>query len=882
MNPHQPPRWAEYLIALLLPARTREHQLGDLREGFERRASSPEKARAWYRRQLLQTVGPAISMRVRDAFDNLGSIQPMIDPLRKDLLYAVRSLRKNPLFTLVATLTLALAIGVNSGIFSIVSQVVFADVPMQDPDDVLVLRGTNVAQGIEQGRLSLPDFLDYAEQQESFSALSATSPGSWVLTGLGQPQRLSGRHVTANLLRTWDLPPILGRDFTPDEGQLGAPSVALISEAFWSSQFGRDPDVLGQRIQLDGVDHTIIGVTDPRMQFAAFRGTDVWVPLRPEHDGVGRDLRALFVTARLAPGWTVPQAAEEAGRIAQRLSEEHPVTNSGWSIRALPVRESLIDSEGRLVVGMLLLTVSFVVLIACANVANMLLARSTTRAREIAVRRAMGASRGRIVRQLMTESLVISAISAALGVAFAFGLLEFLIYVSNGTEELFLMAELNTRVLLFTGAISLVTPLLFGLMPAIRASEHGTGSALRTARGADGGKRGRRTRATLVGAQIGLAMTLMIVAGLMTRSVSNLANRELGFDPAGGVAISLNLPEASYADADERVRFFEQAVEALNGIPELGDAGLTNTLPAAGLGLRRGVEIEGRPLPPGDARPPVRVVTVSPNYFDVLGTPLRSGRGLEASDDAEAPRVVLISQEMADAHWEGGDPVGRRIRVGLEEQDWLMVVGVISDVRGVLDDERPAPNIYVPFAQNAGTRSFIVARSRAGLEAVAADMRSAAWSVDPNLPIDRITSFEQAIQEDAASIFALISLFLIFAAFALFMAALGVYGVMSYTVSQRTAEMGLRLALGANRGDLRLMVLRQGGRVVAMGLLAGLAASLLLSRGMGSLMYELSATDPLTFGGVTAVLGVAALLANLIPAIRATRADPATALRGEL
>ncbi|NIP61200.1 MAG: FtsX-like permease family protein, partial [Gemmatimonadetes bacterium] len=423
-------------------------------------------------------------------------------------------------------------------------------------------------------------------------------------------------------------------------------------------------------------------------------------------DGAERDARRLFVTGRLRENVGHERATEEVAAIGRSLASEHPAANAGWSLWSAPVMESLINDDGWTILTLLVLMVGFVVLIACANVANMLLARGTARAREMAVRTALGAGRGRLVRQLLTESFVVSLAAAGLGLLFSTGLLEALIRISNGQEQVFLMAEIDGRVLGFTLLVSLVAPLIFGLFPALRASDRDASGVLRDGRGADGGRAGKRARGTLVGAQIALAVTLMVVAGLLVRSIYNLQQREMGFDPAGLAVVELDLPENEYPDEESRRQYFERVLEEVEAMPSVRGAAMLSAIPGADFGMRRGLEIEGRPLPEDRARPPVFAVRVSPGTFEVMGVPIVAGRAFSAADGPDGVPVAILSREVADRYWAEQDPIGRRIRVGADEEEWLRIVGVAGDVRSTTDSEEPAPNVYLPYGQNAATASY--------------------------------------------------------------------------------------------------------------------------------------------------------------------------------
>ena len=803
-----------------------------------------------------------------------------METMIQDLRYGLRSLWKSPAFAVVSTVTLALAIGVNTSIFSLVSVIIFADLPMRESETVALVRGVNPELEIDQGSVSPADYMDLVERSRSFESLSALTEGQWVLTGLDQPIRVTGLRFTAGLTETWKLPPVLGRSFAEGEDQRGAEPVAMLSHGFWQDQYGGRPDVIGETISLDGQERTIVGVTHPKLEFASFATAQVITPLILNRGDPDRARRYLFVSGRLAPGVTQEMATEEVRQIGMDLADEFPAQNRGWGLWSAPVMESLIDEDGRLILLLLQLTVGMVILIACANVANMLLARATTRAREIAVRSALGAGRTRLIRQLLTESLVISLAAAGLGLGFAYALNKTLVWISAGTQEIFLMAEFDGKVLAFTLLVSLVAPLAFGLFPALRASASGPSGALRDGRSAGGGRSGKRARSALVTAQVSLALTLMIVATLLTRSVINLQTRPLGFLADGLLTVQLDLPQNSYEEPESRLRFFAQTREEMSGVPGIGTVEMTSVIPAAGFGARRSLTIEGREEVEGRAAATALFVTVSQGYFGLIGLPIVQGRAFTQADDASSLKVAILSKAIADRYWLDQDPVGRRFQI-VGAEDWLQVVGVASDVRGTRDTDRGSPDIYVPHTQDARSSMYLVTRTTADRARLAGPIRDAIWTVDPNQPIDAIQTMVRAQYLSASGNFALLTLFVTFAVFALFMAAIGIYGVMAYSVSQRRKEIGLRLALGAEVGTVRWMVVSEGARMLAVGIGVGLLAAFAISRLLGNLVFGMSATDPLTFIGVPLVLAGVALVANLVPAMRATRFDPADTLRAD-
>lgn len=738
----------------------------------------------------------------------------------------------------------------------------------------------NPEQGIEQGSLSPADFLDVRERSRSFVSLSALTEARWALTGADRPERVSGILMTPGTTETWNLPPMLGRAFTADEAAPGGERVAMLTHGFWQSRFDGDPQVLGRSLTLDGREHTIVGVMSPTFEFGGFRQAEVIAPLTLDRGDASRNERTLFVTGRLAPGVTQEMATEEVARIGADLAQAYPQANAGWRLRSAASMDSLMNSSGRRMMLLLQLTVGMVILIACANVANMLLARATHRSREMAVRTAIGAGRGRLVRQLLTESILVSLAAAGLGLAVAYGLNDALVRISAGAEEAFRMAEIDGRVLTFTLLISLLAPMIFGLFPALRASASGPASTLRDGRSGAGGRGGNRARGALVTAQVSLALTLMIVAGLLARSVVEMNRSSFGYEMEGLLTIRVDLPENRYADEEAALRFFEEARAELAALPSLEEVTLVSSLPGIEPGYLRSFEIDGVEPVEDRSAPSGRMLAVGPELFQTLGLPVVGGRGLTEDDDETAAPVVVVSRSLAERFWPGQDPVGRRLRPTGDE-GWLQVVGVVGDVgRGrEIDDRGSAPNVYVPYAQDRRRGMYLVGRTEDEAAAAAGSVRETLWSVDADLPIGPVRTMERAEYERSAPNYAIVTLFGIFAVFALVMAGVGIYGVMAYSVSTRKKEIGVRMALGARTSGVRAMILRQGAKLMIGGLVIGLGLSFLLSRLLESIVFGISTLDPITFVGVPVLLGLVALTANLIPALRATRMDPADTLR---
>ncbi len=869
-----PPRWSRTLLAFLLPWTYRDEVLGDLDEGYRRRG----KAGSWYRQEVLRSIPGALRLRWQTRND-LHVRDGSMESVSQDLRYALRSLIKSPGFAIVSTLTLALAIGVNTSIFSLVNVVVFADLPMQDEATAAVVRGTNAELGVDQGSVSPADYLDLVARARSYESLSAVTESQLVLGG-DEPARVQGLLATVGLFHTWRLPPFLGREFVEGEDREGAERVAMLTHGFWEERYGGDRGVLGTVLELDGLEYTVVGVTHPKLEFASFAEAEVVLPLVIDRSSPDRTARYLFVVGRLATGVSHAAAEEEARAIGAQLADEWPAQNRGWALWSAPVMDSLIDDDGNRILLMLQITVAMVILIACANVANMLLARASVRAREIAVRSALGAERKRLVRQLLTESLVISLMAAAMGLVFAGLLNRALVWISAGTEGVLLMAELDGRVLAFTLVVSLVAPMVFGLVPALRASGLSASNTLRDARSSGSSRSGRRMRNGLATAQIALAVTLMVVATLVCRTVININSRPLGYEIEDFLTVRSELPEGGYQDDEATLAFYTDASEALANTPRLGTVALSSSLPGLEFGAARSVEIEGVQLPEGRAAPRGWFHYVSQNFFDVVGLDVLRGRGFTDDDRATSFPVAVISLEVAEQFWPDEDPVGRRLRIA-ESEDWLNVVGVVSNVRSPEGTEDASRAIYRPHVQDARRAMYFLTRTSGAPEELAGPIREAVWSVDRQLPVGPIRSMERAQYEFRASDYALVTLFVTFAVFALVMAGVGIYGVMAYSVSQRRKEIGLRMALGAQVGGVRRMVMNQGVRILAVGIVIGLAASLLVGRLLESLLYGVTSSDPLTLIGVPVVLTLVALIANMIPASRATRFDPATTLRGD-
>jgi putative ABC transport system permease protein len=797
----------------------------------------------------------------------------------QDVRYAARSLARTPAFAAMATLTLAIAIGVTTAIFSIVNVVAFSDLPWPNSDELGFVWSTDVSDPVPG--MSYPDFADIRERQRSFEDLAALEPGQWILSGRGEPRRMAGFRVTSNLPQEWDLQPALGRSFAPGEDLPGSNPVVMLAHWAWEAEWGGSPGVIGEAIGLDGVPHTIIGVMPPGLEFGGMAEAEVWVPMRTAVTEANRVVRTAMVSGRLLPGVSVERANEDVAAVGRALAAEHPTANRNRVYVVRSARDSLLDDSAKAVILLLVFAVGSVLLVACANVANMMLARGSARARELAVRSVLGAGRRRLIRQLLTESLLLTGVAAVLGVLLASGLMDLFVRMTRGLVALFTMAELDGNVLRFVLVVTLATPLLFGLLPAVRASGGSPGDSLkdRSAGSGGGGRSGSRLRGALVSAQVAFAVMLMIGAGLSARSIAYVRTLDYGFVTDGLLTARILRPEGE--PASERVLFFENAGREIEALPGAGGVAFTSSLPLVQRGRIRAFDVQGA-VARAEERPTAESYVVTRDYFTVAGIPLLQGRAFVETDGADAPPVAIVNRVTAERHWPGQDPVGMRVRVGdPETAGWSTIVGVVDNVGRQPRTMEPVAELYLPFAQSPQASMAAMVRGPADPTALAGPLREAVWAVDAGQPVDDVKPMTAAIQELQSVDSVLILLFGTFALFALLMSALGLYGVVSYAVSRRTGEIGIRMALGAERGDVRKMVLGQGARPVLVGGALGLLGAFLLSGVLRSMVVGVSALDPVTWIGVPAVLGLAALLANLVPAVRATRVDPMNALRTE-
>ena len=848
-----------------------------------RRGMDPEAARA----EALRRFGDVA--KVRGECVRLGELRDKemrhvewMDDLRQDVVYALRQFRRAPGFTLVALLTIALGIGATTAIFGVVNGVLLEPLPFEEPDRVVKIwpegqSGTQPASSL--------DFLDWRAQARSFEGMAIHGQSAYTLTGSGEPQRMGGAPVSANFFRVMGVRAALGRTFAPDEDRPQAAKVAVLGHAAWLERFGGDASVLGRQLTLNGEVHTIVGVAAPGFDYP--NAAEVWTPLvlTPSlMEPRARGRRMFIVVARLKDGETVARGEAEMDRINAGLATLHPDFNGDIPGAKLVTMEDDLVGDVRDALWMLLGAVGLVLLIACANIANLLLVRAVGREGEMAVRAALGAGRGRVVRQLVTESVLLAAVGGALGVAVAAWATTMLVRLAPPDLPRIHEVAVDGRVLLFALLIAVATGLLFGLAPALHAASPDLTRALKeTARGSRAGSRSGRVRSALVVAELALSVMLLVGAGLLLRSLHTLRNVDPGFRPDNLLTLSLGLPRPKYADTTAQRAFVEALDERIRAIPGASAVGIGTSMPFSGGGQFTGVEVAGRPIPP-ERVPTIEMRTAGVGYLEALGIPLVRGRTFTAQDRAGAPWVVLIDQALAKKLFPGEDPVGKHLVfswLGDRAPGGPEIVGVVGNVKHWSLSEEPQPHVYFSLAQAPGGYLNVVMRAAGDPATLAPALREAIWSLDRNLAIVGLRTMEERLAQSVARPKLYAVLLAVFAGLALLLATVGIYGVMSYAVTQRTREIGIRIALGARRSHVLGLVVGQGMLLALAGVALGVAGAAAGGRLLESLLYGVSASDPATLAVVPLVLTAVALAACGVPALRATRVDPIAALRGE-
>ncbi|HEY6187243.1 MAG TPA: ABC transporter permease [Pyrinomonadaceae bacterium] len=807
-----------------------------------------------------------------------------LETLWQDVHFGVRMLMKNPGFTIVAVIALALGIGANSAIFSVVNTVLLRPLPYKDPDQLVMVWEDATTQGFPRDTPAPANYIDWRDQNQVFEGMAAIADMSFNLTGVGEPERIEGRRVSASLFPLLGVAPQLGRAFLPEEDQPGANRVVIMSHGLWQRRFGSDVTIIGKPLNLNGESYTVVGVMPPQFQFPS-RTDELWTPIAfTAQEAANRGGHYLKVVARIKPGVTLQQAQTEMNAIAVRLQQQYSNTNMGLGAAVVPLHEQVVgDIKPALLV--LLGAVGFVLLIACANVANLLLARAAVRQKEIALRAALGASRSRLIRQFLTESILLAALGGGGGLLLSlWGVKLLKTFIPENISQVKAI-NIDGRVLIFTLLVSLLTGVIFGLAPATQASKFNLNETLKEGgRDSAAGSRGNRIRGLLVIAEVAVSLILLIGAGLLINSFMRLRNVDPGFRADNLLTMNVILPRLKYADQTRRSAFYTELIQRIEALPGVQSAAVTNWIPLVMQGDSIGISIEGRPDPPPDQRNIVVTRVVSPHYFGTMGIEALQGRQFNEQDRADSTGVVVVSETMARKYWPGEDALGKRIKSGssASTNPWLTVVGVVKDVRQFQLNADPKPQMYLPYAQTSflPPRQLVV-RTNVEPTSLAATVRKTVWEIDGDQPVSNISTMEEVLAESVARQRFSMLLLGIFAGVALVLAAVGLYGVMSYSVAQRTREIGIRMALGAQRSDVLRLVVGHGLKLVLIGVSIGLVAAFILTRVMSSLLFGVSATDPTTFITISMVLMSVALLASYIPARRATKVDPMIALRYE-
>jgi putative ABC transport system permease protein len=796
----------------------------------------------------------------------------------QDLRFGCRMLLKSPNITLTAVITLALGIGATSVIFSFVNGILLRPLPYRDSDRLVLLDENASKRGIASMGVSYPDFLDWREQNRVFTGVAAYQDGvDYTLTGSGEPEEVSCTWVSYNTFEILGVAPILGRSFTVEEERWKNGAVVILSYGLWARRFDAKPDVIGRKISFNKRSHTVIGVMPPGFKFPAV--SDLWVPMPPV---VGeRTDHGWSVIARLKPGVSVQQAQSDMTAVARHIEEQNPVTNEGLGVKLIPMREGLAG-DYRKALLILMGVVGMVLLIACVNVANLLLARASARTKEVAIRTALGAGRWRVFRQLLTESLVLGVTGGALGIMLALWGLDLLLAAIPIDLPFWMKFGLDGRVLGFTAGVTLLTALIFGAAPALQASKVDLNEALKEGGRSSSGAGRHQTLRSLVVAEVALSLVLLIGAGLMMRSFMRLQHTASGFNPENLLTLSLNVPILKYDKMEKFYAFYKELLERIRAMPGVDSAGAVSNLPLGGDSWEDSLTVEGYPALSVGQAPMINFTVITPNYFRAMGIPLLIGRDFNDAETADSMNVTIIDQRLAREYWPNESPIGKRVRFGPPEdkEQWYTIVGVAGAVKNESLNLTRRKTVYIPNAQYPLDDMSLAIRAR-NPENLAQAIQRQVKAMDPDLPIINMRTMTEVVSRSVWQPRLYAILFGVFAAVALALASVGIYGVMTYSVADRKREIGVRVALGAQRRDVLKLVVAQGMTLTLIGIGIGLAAALALTQLMRSLLFEVSATDPLTFVALAVLFSVVALVACYLPARRATKVDPMVALRCE-
>jgi predicted permease len=837
----------------------------------------PEEAR---RAALLELGGvEQVKERVREV-----RVGHFLGTVWKDLRYGVRTLVKSPAFTIVAVLSLALGIGANTAIFSVVNGILLRPLPYPEAERLAAVWHTPPQAsfpGMTRFSVSPGNYLDWKEQSRAFEQMAIYQYAGLSLGTGGDPVPVTGAAVSSDFFSVLRTQVEKGRVFSPEEEQPGREQVVVLGRGLWQRAFGADPNLIGRTVTLNSRSFTVVGIMPAGFEFPA--EAELWVPLA--WDAAERQTRAIhdyLVVARLKPDASLAQAQAEMSTISSRLEQQYPEENKGWGAVVIPLQEDLVG-DVRPALLVLFSAVGFVLLIACANVANLMLARGANRRREIALRIALGATRSRIVRQLLCESVLLAVVGGLFGLLLASWGGQLLVRLSSGSLPNSDEVGMDVWALGFTLLVSLAAGVLAGVAPALQFSKGELSETLKqgTGRGG-GGSVKQRTRKALVVCEVALSLILLVGAGLMIRSFWKLQDVSPGFDVSNSLSMSVLLPATRYSEPQQILSFHDRVVEQLGALPGVVSVGSTTTLPLTGGGSRQPFTIEGRPAPPVSEQPLAQTRYVSPDYFRAIGIPLRQGRPFDERDREGAPQVVVISEAMARRFFPGQNPVGQRLTASFHlQQGPREIVGVVGDVKSTGLDDDAAATMYLPFKQAPRPWITFVARTASDPQNFIQPVSKAVYAVDKEQALTGVRTMEQVLTESLSGRRFNMTLLMTFAGLALALAAVGVYGVMNYSVMLRKRELGIRMALGARAPDVLRLVLGQGLALTLIGVCVGMAGAYALTRLMASLLYGVTATDFLTFGSVSGVLLVVGLLASFLPARRATKVDPMIALRGE-
>ncbi|HEY7544694.1 MAG TPA: ABC transporter permease [Blastocatellia bacterium] len=797
-----------------------------------------------------------------------------MDTFFHDLRYAVRQLLKKPGFAATAILTLALGIGANAAIFSVVNSVLLRRLPFKDPERLVMVWETIPSIGLSENTPAPANFLGWREESQSFESMAALGPSFTNLTGGGEPEKIDSVRVSAELFPLLGVEPLVGRWFLPEEDRPGNNRVVVISHSLWQRRFVAARDIIGKNITLNDNAYTVVGVMPAHFRIPVIE-SELWIPMAFGPDARTELSRNLFVLARLKSGVTHEQAQSELSAMAE-LWQKDSQGKFRFGINIVPLQEQL-TGRIRLALIVLLAATAFVILIACANVANLLLARASARQKEVAIRIALGATRWRLARQLLTESLLLAALGGIVGLLLAAWSMSLLASAMPESLAQAKEAAIDTKVAGFTFAVSLITGVIFGLVPALQSTRPNLNETLKEG-GRDSSAVARKwTRNALVISEVAMALILLVGAGLLMRSFLRLSNVDMGFRPENLLAMQIQLSSSKYRDQSKRTAFFDQLLDRVRALPGVESAAVISGLPVSWTGGGSTFILEGR-AEPENTTPISNHRFISPDYFRVMGIPVVSGRSFTPQDRENSEAVAIISESLARASWPDENPLGKRISWAGDSM--MTIVGVVRDVRLTVASE-PKPHVYMPYTQIRIPPYELVIRAKSDPTSLASSVREEVWAIDKDQPVANIRTMEQILSASIARHRFNTILLAVFAALAIALATIGIYGVMSYTVSQSTREIGIRMALGAAQSDLMRLVIGRGLTLTLNGAAIGVAGAFALTRLMKSLLFGVTATDPITFVGVSALLILVAMLACYLPARRATRVDPMVALRYE-